>query len=85
MLQKRGIRLCRFNGFHKARFYRAAIAKIRRRKFKAMRVRVSNPKILGEGFGVPFGEKISRQKYERDTRALSKRAERERERKNEEL
>ena len=50
-----------------------------------MRVRVSNPKILGEGFGVPFGEKISRQKYERDTRALSKRAERERERKNEEL
>ena len=43
-----------------------------------MRVRVSNPKILGEGFGVPFGEKMSRQKYERDTRALSKRAERER-------
>ena len=59
MLQKRGIRLCRFNGFHKARFSRAAIAKIRRSKFEAMRVRVSNPKILGEGFGAPFGEKIS--------------------------
>ena len=58
MLQKRGMRLCRFNGFHKARFYRAAIAKIRRSKFEAMRVRVSNPKILGEGFA-SFGEKIS--------------------------
>lgn len=42
----------------KARFYRAAIAQIRRRKFEAMRVRVSNPKIPGEGLVFLSGRKL---------------------------